>query len=220
VRQNIEHGQGLDLCACDNAPVGDGRRHRDAVRPVVSGAAPNVGRIVQCDGRYGPDYVSDVVGSAPGRLVRSRASASSSAADLGLRNSGILAAKPRSGTFSSRCSPLANVWSASDHCGSPTRLMFSYISSTTGTLTSPPRRRRGRGAVGAFRRFGRQVGRTIGRRGIRVWDSSAIAQPAGSHHEKVGLEYLLHSFPAVLTHPLCRTILSYTGLQPISAFEE
>src|SRR5262245_34165203 len=55
----------------------------------------------------------------------------------GLRNSGTLVTRPRSGTFSSRCRALASAWSASDHCGKPTRAMFSYMASATGTLKCP-----------------------------------------------------------------------------------
>ena len=42
--------------------------------------------------------------------------------------------RPRSGTFSSRCTAFASAWSASLHRGRPTCLMFSYIASATGLL--------------------------------------------------------------------------------------
>ena len=126
-----------------------------AVGPVVAGATGNVRGIAQRDGRDDPGDVADIVGSAARRLGRAAAS-HRPLLRLGARGAAecteSLLARPRTGAFNSRCRALASVWSASDHCGRPTFLMFAYMSSAIGLLKWPgqalPSKRRCIGGIG------------------------------------------------------------------------
>ena len=111
--EDVEHGHGLHLGAGDHAFVRDRRRHRNRVRPVVTRPGLEVRRKAQRHGRHIPGDVADVVGPAAALF-------SSSGIDSRPRSSRISVASPTSGTFSSRCSALASVTSASVHFGSPT----------------------------------------------------------------------------------------------------